>query len=187
MARVGKATWILAIAAHVLAWVVYLPVAVGLVVGPYLLGGRGEDFKVLATVFLPVALTGLALLTVLTSPRDAGISSLAARTPVVPLLLVLMAGLGIYSVSQVYLPLGAKLFIGAAIAAIALSPVLIVGKIGQVVGLWAAAVLLLGFCVLAVLGLGFLFLPSAFALLSLAAVFSLSRTTATAPNPPAGA
>ena len=79
------------------------------------------------------------------------------------------------------------MIIGAAIAAIALGPVLMVGKIGRVVGLWAAALLLLGFCVLAVASVGFLFLPAALALLALAAVFSLSRTTATAPDPPAGA
>ena len=152
--------------------------AVGLVVWPYLLGGSGEDFKVLATVFLPVALTGLASLTVLTSRRNGGINLLAGRTRVVPLLLVLMVGSGIYSVSQVHLPVGAKLIIGAAIVGIALGPVLTVGKIGQMVALWVAAFLLLGFCVLAVFSVGFLFLPAAFALLSLATVFSLSKTTA---------
>ncbi len=167
----------MAIIAHLMAWVVYLPVAVGLVVWPYLLGERGEDFKVLATVFLPVALTGLALLTVLTSRRNGGISLLAARTRVVPRLLVLMAGLGIYSVSQVHLPVGAKLIIGAAIAAIALGPVLTAGKMGRVVALWVAALWLLGFCGLAAFSVGFLFLPAAFALLSLATVFSLSRAT----------
>ena len=114
----------------------------------------------------------------LTSRSNLGISLLAARTRVVPLLLVLMAGLGIYSVSQVHLPVGAKLIIGAAIAGIALGPVLTVGKIGRVVALWVAAFLLLGFCVLAGFSVGCLFLPAAFALLSLAAVFGLSRTTA---------
>ncbi len=168
----------MAIVAHVLAWMVYLPVAVGLVVWPYFQGWHGEDLQVLATLFLPVALTGLALLTVLTSRRNVGISLLAARTRVVPLLLVLMAGLGIYSVSQVHLPVGAKLIIGAAIAGIALGPVLTVGKIERVVALWVAAFLLLGFCVLAGFSVGSLFLPSAFALLSLAGVFGLSRTTA---------
>ncbi len=175
--RGGRACWILAVVAHVLAWLVYLPVAVGMVVWPYLQGERGEDFKVLATVFLPVALTGLALLTVLTSRRGQGVFLLAARARVVPLLLVLMAGLGIYAISQVYLPVGAKLIIGAAIAGIALGPVLTAGKMGRVLALWAA-LLLLGFCGLAAFSVGFLFLPAAFALLSLATVFSLSRTTA---------
>ncbi len=177
LTRGGRASWILAIVAHVLAWVVYLPVAAGLVVWPYLLGGRGEDFKVLATVFLPVALTGLALLTVLTSRSNRGISLLAARARFVPLLLFLTAGLGIYSVSQVHLPVGAKLIIVAVIAGIALATVLTVGKIERVVALWVAALLLLGFCVLAGFSVGFLFLPAAFALLSLATVFGLSRTT----------
>ena len=104
----------------------------------------------LATVFLPVALTGLALLTVLTSRTNRGISLLAAR--------------------------GAKLVIVAVIAGLALATVLTVGKIERVVALWVAALLLLGFCVLAVFSVGFLFLPAAFALLSLATVFGLSRT-----------
>ena len=93
-------------------------------------------------------------------------------------MLVLMAGLAIYSVSQVHLPIGAKWIIGAAIAGLALGPVLTVGKIGRGVALWVAAFLLLGFCVLAGFSVGFLFLPAAFVLLSLATVFSFSRTTA---------
>ncbi|MCH7621224.1 MAG: hypothetical protein IH870_04930 [Chloroflexi bacterium] len=105
----------------------------------------------LATVFLPVALTGLALLTVLTSRSNRGISLLAAR--------------------------GGKLIIVAVIAGIALATVLAVGKIERVVALWVAALLLLGLCVLAGFSVGFLFLPAAFALLSLATVFGLSRTT----------
>ena len=70
MTRGGRASWILAIVAHVLAWVVYLPVAVGLVLWPYLQGERGENVGVLATLLLPVALTGLALLTVLVLQRQ---------------------------------------------------------------------------------------------------------------------
>ena len=157
---------------------VYLPVAVGLVVWPYLQGWRGEDFQVLATLFLPVALTGLALLTVLTSRRSGGISLLAARTRVVPVSLVLVAGLGIYAISQVYLPVEVKLVIGVAIAGTALGPVLTAGKMGRALALWGAALLLLGFCGLAAASVGFLFLPAAFVLLSLAMVFSLSRSTA---------
>ncbi len=95
MTRGGRATWILAIIAHALAWVAYLTLAVGLVLWPYLRGGRGEDFTVLATVFLPVALTGLALLTVLAARRNREFSILAARERVFPILLALMAGLAI--------------------------------------------------------------------------------------------
>ena len=184
LTRGGTTTWILAIAAHVLAWVVYLPVSAGLVVWPYLLGGRGEEFIVLATVSLPVTLTGLALLTVLTNTRNVGISLSSVRTLIVPILLVLTVGLGIYSVGQVYLPVGAKLLIGAAIAGIGLGPLPMIGKIGQAVALWAAAILLLGFCVLAAFSVGFLFLPAGFASLSLAAVFSFSKQATQAPRPP---
>ena len=46
----------MAIVAHILAWVAYLPVAIGLVIWPYLRVGSGEDFIVLDTVFVPVAL-----------------------------------------------------------------------------------------------------------------------------------
>ena len=177
MNSVGRGTWILAIIAHVLAWVAYLPVAVGLVLWPYLQGGRGEDFTVLGTVFLPVALTGLALLMLLSGRKSGGISFLTARERVVSLLAVLTAGLAIYSLSQVYLPVWAKLIIGSVIAGIALGPLLTAGKIGRVVALWVAALLLLGFCALAAFSVGFLFLPAALASLSLATVFSFSRTT----------
>ncbi len=178
MTRGGRATWILAIIAHALAWVAYLPVAVGLVIWPYLRGGRGEDFTVLATVFLPVALTGLALLTLFSGRRSAGISFLAARGRVVSLLVVLMAGLAIYSISQVHLPAWAKLIIGSAIAGIAFGPLLTAGKMGRVVALWVAGLLILGFCALAAFSVGILFLPAALTSLALAAVFSFSRTTA---------
>ena len=178
MTRGWKATWILAIAAHVLAWLAYLPLAVGLVLWPYARGERGEDFTVLATVFLPVALTGLSLLTLLSGLRSASISLLTARERVVLLLAVLMAGFAIYSIGQVHLPVWAKLIIGTIIAGIALGPWLTAGKIGQVVALWVVALLLLGFCALAAFSVGIFFLPAALVSLSLAAVFSFSRTTA---------
>ena len=104
----GRASWILAIVAHVLAWVAYLPLAVGLVILSYLRGGSGEGPGVLIAVFVPVALTGLALLTVLAARRNRDISLLAARVRVVPILLALMAGLAIYTVSQVHLPWGPR-------------------------------------------------------------------------------
>ena len=50
--------------AHALAWAVYLPLAIGFVVWPTLRGGHGEEPKVLITMFMPVALTGLGLLAV---------------------------------------------------------------------------------------------------------------------------
>ncbi|MFB3097942.1 MAG: hypothetical protein ACE1ZZ_04620, partial [Dehalococcoidia bacterium] len=56
-------------------------------------------------------------------------------------------------------------------------PVFITGKIGRVVTLWLAALLLLGFCALGLASVGILFLPAALTSLALAAVFSFSRTT----------
>ncbi len=179
MTKGGRASRILAIAAHVLAWVAYLPVAVGLVLWPYLQGGRGENVGVLATLFVPVALTGLALLTVLAARRNREIPILAARERVIPILLVLMAGLAIYAVSQVHLPVWAKLIIGSAIAGIALGALLTSGMTGRALTLWGAAILLLGFCALAIASVGILFLPAALVSLSLAIVFSFSRTAAT--------
>ena len=176
MTRGGRASWILAIVAHVLAWVAYLPLAVGLVIWPYLQGDRGEEFGVLIAVFVPVALTGLALLTVLAARRNRDISLLAARVRVVLILLALMAGLAIYAFSQFYLPVWVKLVIGVAIGGVALVPVFIGGKIGRSVVLWVAALLLLGFCVLTGFSVGVFFLPSALLSLSLATVFSFSKT-----------
>ncbi len=178
MTKGGRASWILAIAAHVLAWVASLPLAVGLVLWPYFRGGHGEDFGVLIAVFFPVVLTGLPLLTVLAARRNRDISLLAARVRVVPILLALMAGLAIYAVSQVYLPLWAKLIIGSAISGLALGALLTSGKTGRALTLWGAAILLLGFCALAIASVGILFLPAALVSLSLAIVFSFSRTAA---------
>ena len=50
---------------HALAWIAYLVVTFGLVVWPAWQDGDGQDLIVLATVFAPVALSGLGLLTVL--------------------------------------------------------------------------------------------------------------------------
>ena len=132
MTRGGRASWILAIIAHVLAWVAYLPLAVGLVLWPYLQGESGEEYGVLIAVFVPVALTGLALLTVLGVRRSGGFPLLAFGARVAPLLLFIIAGLAIYTVSQFYLPWEAKVVIGLAIGGIALGPVFIGGRIVRV-------------------------------------------------------
>ncbi len=178
MTRGGRASWILAIIAHVLAWVAYLPLAVGLVLWPYLQGESGEEYGVLIAAFVPVALTGLALLTVLGVRRSGGFPLLAFGARVAPLLLFIIAGLAIYTVSQFYLPWEAKVVIGLAIGGIALGPVFIGGRIVRVLNLWVAALLLLGFCVLTGFSVGVFFLPSALLSLSLATVFSFSRTVA---------
>ena len=178
MTRGGRVSWILAIAAHILAWAASLPLAVGLVLWSYFRGGHGEDFGVLIAVFFPVVLTGLALLTVLAARRNRDISLLEARERVFPILLALMAGLGIYAVSQVYLPVWVKLVIGIVIGGLALGALLTAGKTGRALTLWVAALLLLGFCALALASVGILFLPAALTSLALAAVFSFSRTVA---------
>ena len=177
MTRGGRASWILAIVAHVLALVASLPLAVGLVLWPYFQGGHGEGFGVLAAVFVPVALTGLALLTVLAARRNRDISLLAARERVFPILLALMAGLAIYAFSQVYLPVWVKLVIGVVIGGLALGALLTAGKTGRALTLWVAALLLLGFCALGLASVGILFLPAALTSLALATVFSFSRAT----------
>ena len=177
MTKGWRASWILAIIAHVLAWVAYLPLAVGLVIWPYLQGDRGEEFGVLIAVFVPVALTGLALLTVMAVRRSGTFSLLAFRARVAPLLLFIIAGLAIYAVSRFHLPWEVKVVIGVAIGGIALGPVFIGGRIGRVLTLWVAALLLLGFCVLGLASVGILFLPAALTSLALATVFSFSRTT----------
>ena len=155
-----------------------MPLAVGLVLWPYLREGRGEGFGVLIAVFVPVALTGLLLLTVLAARKNRDISILASRVRVVPILLALMAGLTIYAISQVYLPVWVKLIVGVAIGGIALGALLTAGKIGRALTLWGAAFLLLGFCALALFSVGILFLPAALVSLSLAIVFSFSRPAA---------
>ncbi len=72
MTRGGRASWILAIVAHVLAWVAYLPLAVGLVIWPYLQGDRGEEFGILIAVFVPVALTRSGLAYSASRPQEPG-------------------------------------------------------------------------------------------------------------------
>ena len=66
--------------------------------------------------------------------------------------------------------------IGVAIGGIALMPVLTAGKIERAVALGFAAFLLLGFCVLTGFSVGIFFLPAALVSLSLAIVFSFSKT-----------
>ena len=101
---------------------------------------------------------------------------MAARERVFPILLALMAGLAIYAFSQVYLPVWVKLVIGAVIGGLAFGALLAAGKTGRALTLWVAALLLLGFCALAIASVGILFLPAALVSLSLAIVFSFSKT-----------
>ena len=68
MSQVGISNQVMLISSavsHALALMAYLAVAFGLVLWPAWQDGDGEDLIVLATVFMPVALSGLGLLTVL--------------------------------------------------------------------------------------------------------------------------
>ena len=156
---------------HALAWAVYLPVVIGFVLWPYFHGGRGEDLRVLITVFIPVVLTGLALLTVATRGGERwGIWS--ARWA----LATLLGGLGLFAVSQVYLPVPVKLVVGALIGWLAVTPAAGLGKTAQGFSLWATVVLLLGFCGLAAFSVGLLYLPAWLALLAAAVLRTVHFT-----------
>ena len=164
----------MAVVAHLLAWAAYLPVVAALVLWPRFQGEEGEDFRILITVFLPVALTALVLLLV----RSTGWSRDTANDkegfivrdwlPVVP------AGLGIYGVSQIHLPTLVKLLLGGLLLAVAASSLPGVARWGKLLGLWVAVVVLWGFCGLAALSVGLLFVPAAFVLLALGAVYTIS-------------
>ena len=94
---------------HALAWAVYLVVSFGFVVWPALRDGYGEDLKVLATVFAPVAISGLGWLTVLTQGRRAT-GKPVPRT--VAVFLAVFCVLAIFTVALIYLPILVKLVIG---------------------------------------------------------------------------
>ena len=91
---------------NALAWVVYLPLAIGLVVWPALQGGRSEDLKVLITLFMPVTLTGLGLLAVLINGLQGAWKT--SRFLALAALLLMFCGLGVFSISQLHLPLELK-------------------------------------------------------------------------------
>ena len=159
--------------AHALAWVVYLPLAVGLAVWPALQGGLGEEQKVLVTLFMPVALTGLGLLVVLIN----GLQGACNKSPFLALaaLLLVFCGLGIFSISQLHLPLELKLAAGIVIGSFSIILVVDAGNLGVALSLWGVGLLLMGFCVLAMFSVGIFYLPAALALLVAAAASLLRR------------
>ena len=81
----------------------------GLVLWPAWQDGDGEDLRALTTVFAPVALSGLGLLTVLDQGRLAG--SKPVRI-IYAVLLTLFCGLAILSIVLIHLPVSVKLTIG---------------------------------------------------------------------------
>ena len=112
---------------HALAWIAYLAVTFGLVLWPAWQDGDGEDLRVLITVFAPVALTGLGLLTVMDQGR------LADSKPVriiYAVLLTLFCGLAILSIVLIHLPVSVKLTIGLIVGFYPVVLTLVAGRVG---------------------------------------------------------
>ena len=86
---------------HALAWIAYLVVTFGLVLWPAWQDGDGQDLIVLATVFAPVALSGLGLLTVLDQGRLVDSNPMSI---IFAVLLTLFCGLAIFSIVLIHLP-----------------------------------------------------------------------------------
>ena len=163
---------------HALAWIAYLAVTFGLVLWPAWRDGDGEDLRVLATVFAPVALTGLGLLTVLDQGRLADSKPVSIISAV---LLTLFCGLAILSIAFIHVPVSAKLTIGLIVGFYPVILTLGVGRGGRSFLLGIATVLLLGFSALAIHSVGIFFLPAALAMLvaTVASLFAESH----APTP----
>ena len=155
---------------HALAWIVYLVVAFGLVLWPAWQDGDGEDLSVLATVFTPVALSGLGWLTVLVQGRRADGKPMSIISAV---LLTVVCGLAILSIVPIHLPVSAKLTIGLIVGFYPIILTLGVGRGGRSLLLGITVALLLGFSALAIFSVGIFFLPAALAML-VATVASLS-------------
>ena len=147
---------------HALAWIVYLVVAFGLVLWPAWQGGDGEDLRVLATVFAPVALSGLGWLTILVRGRRAAGKPMSITSVV---LLTLFCGLAILSIVLIHLPVSVKLTIGLIVGFYPIVLTLGVGRVGRSLLLGIIVALLLGFCYLAIFSVGIFFLPAALAML----------------------
>ena len=182
MSNVGMANQVMLISgavSHALAWIVYLVVTFGLVLWPAWQDGDGEDLRVLATVFAPVALTGLGLLTVLDQGR------LADSKPVriiYAVLLTLFCGLAILSIVLIHLPVSVKLTIGLIVGFCPIVLTLVPGRGGRSLLLWITMALLLGFIALASLSVGFLFLPAALAMLVATVASLFAESYAPAPR-----
>ena len=174
---VGKSNHVMLISSavsHALAWAVYLVVSFGLVLWPAWQGGAGDDLIALATLFTPVALSGLGWLTVLTQGRP------AARSLTLAGLLLVFCGLAILSIVFIYLPTSVKLAIGIIIGFYPVVLALDVRWGGRALLLGITAFLLLGFSALAVFSVGVFFLPTALAMLvaALASLFARSAPEA---------
>ena len=164
---------------HALAWIAYLAVTFGLVLWPAWRDGDGEDSRVLATVFAPVALTGLGLLTVLDQGRLADSKPVSIISAV---LLTLFCGLAVLSIAFIHVPVSVKLTIGLIVGFYPVILTLVSGRVIRSFLLGIAMVLLFGFSALASLSVGIFFLPAALAML-VGTVASLSAESyATTPR-----
>ena len=170
--ELNRVMLISSIVSHALAWIVYLVVAFGLVLWPAWRGGDGEDLIVLATVFVPVALSGLGWLTVLRLGRRTDGKPMSITSAV---WLTVYCGLAIVAIVPIHLPVWVKLVIGLIIG---LYPIVLVLSVKQGIRsslLGIAAILLLGFSALAIFSVGILFLPTALAMVVATAASLLAR------------
>ncbi len=162
---------------HALAWVVYLVVSFGLVLWPAWQDRDGRDLIVLATLFMPVALSGLGWLAVLTQGRrvDGKTRSLTLAG-----LLLVFCALAILSIVFIRLPTPAKLAVMIIIGFYPVVLALDVGRGGRSLLLGITTFLLLGFSALAAFSVGVFFLPTALAMLvaALASLFARSAPAA---------
>ena len=161
---------ILSALAHVLAWGAYVPIVIGLVLWPAFQGEVGIEWKVLVTVFVPVSLTGLGFLTIISNLRRTEGKSVSSTLVV---LLTIFCALGIFAVSQIHLPLGIRLLLGVAIGSFSIILITDIGDAGSVFFLLLASLLSLGFCALGMFSVGIFFTPSALTLLASAIIFAL--------------
>ncbi len=180
MTNVGMANKIMLISSafsHTLAWIAYLVLTFGLVLWPAWQDGDGEDLRVLATAFAPVALSGLSLLTVLDQDRlddSKPVSMISA------VLLTLFSGLAILSIVLIDLLVWVKLTIGLMVGSYPVILTLGAGRGGRSLLLGIAMALLLGFSALASLSVGIFFLPATLAMLAATVASLLARLSASA-------
>ena len=160
---------------HALAWIVYLVVAFGLVLWPAWQDGDGEDLRVLATVFAPVALSGLGWLTVLVQGRRAEGEPMSIISAV---LLTLFCGLAILSIVLIHLPVSVKLTVGLIVGFYPIILTLGVVRGGRSLLLGITVALLLGFSALAILSVGIFFLPAGLAMLVATVASLLAKSSA---------
>ena len=173
----NQVTLISSAVSHALAWIAYLVVTFGLVLWPAWQDGDDEDLRVLATVFAPVALSGLGLLTVLDQGRLAD----SKPVPIISaVLLTLFCGLAILSVVLFHLPVPVKLTLGLIVGSYPIVLALGVGRGGRSLLLGITVTLLLGFSALAIFSVGIFLLPAALAMLAATVASLLARPSASA-------